>query len=298
MRARQPDREDFIVRDGVKIGFWVYENHGPTILLMPTWSIVHFRHWKMQVAYLARHFRVVAFDGRGNGVSDRPTEPAAYADVEFVADAVAVLDATDTDRAVVAGVSIGGHWAALLAGLHPHRILGAILIAPSTSLLPRAPARLAYAWDEELDTEEGWAKYNMHFWRRSYRDFTEFFFSQAFSEPHSTKQREDAVEWASETDAETLIATQLAEEVIGDDERSTLESIRCPVLLIHGTDDHIRPHPASKMLKELVGGTLLTIDGGGHCPQARDPVLVNLAIHRFVENLRTVASRQSAEVPA
>jgi len=298
MRPRQPDREDFFVRDGVKVGFAVYENDAPNILLMPTWSIVHSRHWKMQVAYLARHFRVVIFDGRGNGVSDRPAEPTAYADVEFVADAVAVLDATDTDRAVVAGVSMGGHWAALLAGLHPHRISGAILIAPSTSLMPLDTARLPYPWDKELDTEEGWAKYNMYFWRRSFRDFTEFFFSQAFSEPHSTKQREDAVEWAGETNAETLIATQLAEPVKGDDERSTLKSIRCPVLLIHGTDDHIRPHAASEMLRELVGGTLLTVEGGGHCPQARDPVLVNLAIRRFVQNLRPVPARQSAEAPA
>ena len=39
----------------------------PTILLLPTWSIVHSRHWKAQIPYLARHFRVVTFDGRGNG---------------------------------------------------------------------------------------------------------------------------------------------------------------------------------------------------------------------------------------
>ena len=44
------------------------------MLLLPTWSIVHSRHWKMQVPYLARHCRVLTFDGRGNGRSDRPDE--------------------------------------------------------------------------------------------------------------------------------------------------------------------------------------------------------------------------------
>ena len=57
----------------------------PTVFLLPTWSIIHSRHWKMQIPYLARHCRVVTFDGRGNGRSDRPA--AGYDEREFAADA-------------------------------------------------------------------------------------------------------------------------------------------------------------------------------------------------------------------
>ena len=64
--------------------------------LLPTWSIVHSRHWKMQIPYLARHCRVVTFDGRGNGRSDRPPASEAYLEREFAADALAVMDATET----------------------------------------------------------------------------------------------------------------------------------------------------------------------------------------------------------
>lgn len=286
MRARQPDREDFVVRDGVKVAFALYENEGPTILLMPTWSIVHSRHWKMQVPYLARHFRVITFDGRGNGRSDRPTEASAYDDAEFVADGVAVLDATGTDRAVVAGVSMGGHWTALLAGFHPDRVAGSILIGAVTSLIPTAhPDRFAAGFDEELESYEGWNKYNMHYWRRDYRDFTDFFFSQVFSEPHSTKQREDAMRWAAETDAETLIATRLAKMTVGRAEEAALAAIRCPVMVIHGSDDHLWHLSAGEALAKATGGTLLVIEGGGHLPQARDPVVVNRAIRQFVERV-------------
>ena len=49
--------------------------------------------WKAQIAWFARRHTVLAFDPRGNGRSDRPTDPAAYADDEFIADAIAVLDA-------------------------------------------------------------------------------------------------------------------------------------------------------------------------------------------------------------
>ena len=85
----------------------VYGEGEPTVLLMPTWSIVHSRHWKMQIPYLARHCRVLTFDGRGNGRSDRPSEPDAYREEEYAADALAVMDATATERAVLVSLSRG-----------------------------------------------------------------------------------------------------------------------------------------------------------------------------------------------
>src|SRR5438132_9215443 len=103
-RARYPDSEGYVERDGVRVHYEVFGSGEPTVLLLPTWSIIHSRHWKLQVPYLARHYRVVTFDGRGNGRSDRPSAAEAYADEEFVADALAVMDATGTERAVIAGV--------------------------------------------------------------------------------------------------------------------------------------------------------------------------------------------------
>ena len=60
MRAREPDTTGFIQRDGYKIGYEVFGDGAPTLLLLPTWQIVSSRFWKAQVAYLARRFRVVA----------------------------------------------------------------------------------------------------------------------------------------------------------------------------------------------------------------------------------------------
>src|ERR1700755_86752 len=87
-RARYPDSSGYIKRDGVRLYYEVYGSGEPTIFLLPTWSIVHSRHWKMQVPYRPRHCGVVTFDGRGTGRSDRPAEPAAYVEAEFAADAL------------------------------------------------------------------------------------------------------------------------------------------------------------------------------------------------------------------
>ena len=80
----------------MRLYYEVYGSGERTVFLLPTWSIIHSRHWKMQIPYLARHCRVLTFDGRGNGRSDRPE--SGYDEREFAADALAVMDATGTEQ--------------------------------------------------------------------------------------------------------------------------------------------------------------------------------------------------------
>ncbi|MDX6476593.1 MAG: hypothetical protein QOH95_2104 [Gaiellaceae bacterium] len=288
-RARYPDSDGWIARDGVRVHYEVFGSGEPTVLLLPTWSIVHSRAWKMQVPYLARHCRVVTFDGRGNGLSDRPDDPAAYVEEEFAADALAVLDATETARAFVVGHSMGARRGLYVAAEHPERVEGVVFIGPAVPFgVQTARARASSAFDEPLDGYEGWAKYNRHYWRSDYPDFLEFFFAQVFSEPHSTKAIEDCVGWGLDTSPETLIATQ---EAPAEDEaafRGLAERVRCPVLVIQGSDDRVRSPHSAAVLAELTGGTLVSIEGAGHAPHARDPVKVNELLRDFVAPPRTV----------
>jgi pimeloyl-ACP methyl ester carboxylesterase/predicted glycosyltransferase len=282
-RARHPDSEGHVERDGVRVHYEVFGTGEPTVLLLPTWSIVHSRAWKMQVPYLARHFRVVTFDGRGNGLSDRPEEPEAYAEEEYAADALAVLDATETARAFVVGHSMGAQRGLLLAAAHPERVDGAVFIAPAVPLAEQTPrARSMGSFDDDLDAYEGWAKFNRHHWLNDYPDFLQFFFSQIFTEPHSTKAIEDCVGWGLQTTPETLVATQLGRDLDGATIRELAARIRCPVLVIHGLADAVRSHSSGAALAELTGGTLVTLEGSGHAPHARDPVKVNLLLRDFV----------------
>ena len=79
-------------------------------------------------------------------------------------------------------------------------------IGPSTS--PSCPTRArSIDFDAERDEYEGWERFNRHYWRRDFEGFCEWFFGMMFPEPHSTRQIETGVEWASGTTAELLIKT-------------------------------------------------------------------------------------------
>jgi pimeloyl-ACP methyl ester carboxylesterase len=287
MHACEPRDDGFVERQGVKIHYEVYGDGRPTIVLLPTWAIIHKRFWKLQLAYLSRHYRVVSFDGRGNGRSDRPSGVEAYLVDEYAADTLAVLDATGTERAVLVASSCGSLWGTIVAADHPERVDGIVHIGPAVGLAPGHPERQVYRFNKELETADGWAKYNLHHWRRDYRDFLEFFFTQAFSEPHSTKQIEDCVEWGLEIDPETLASTHWATRLCRSERFLEIcVRVRCPVLVIHGNRDRLRPHAQGAALAAATSaGTLVTVEGGGHFPMTRDPVRVNLLIKQFVDRV-------------
>jgi len=281
MRACLPNSEGDVVCEGIRIHYEVFGSGEPTIILLPTWSIIHSRFWKGQVPYLARHGRVITFDGRGNGQSDRPSDPEAYDNHHFVADCLAVMVATQTDHAVLVALSMAAQWGMLLAAEHPERVDRMVFIGPSVPLPPfRVDTKDAFR--QPLTTEEGWAKYNEHYWRKDYPGFLTFFFSQCFPEPHSTKQIEDCIGWGLETTAETLIATEYASGNPDFGVEDLAARVHCPVLVIHGDHDAISPHARGKKLAELLGGDLVTLEGSGHIPLARDPVRTNLLLRDFI----------------
>jgi pimeloyl-ACP methyl ester carboxylesterase len=302
-RARYPDEAGYIERHGVKV-FWERYGEGePAVLFLPTWSIVHSRCWKAQIPYFARHSRVLTFDPRGNGRSDRPPDAAAYAEAELAADALAVMDATNTERAVLVSLSKGAQRALLLAADHPERVTAAAFIGPffPVSALHglrwrlMVHPRLRRAMFTPPPVAAGWLKFNGAHWRADYPDFVEWFMRRVYNTQHSTKQIEDSIAWALETDAETLIATvvsDLAAAATRREQTALARRVRCPVLVLSAPNDKITAHADAKALARATGGQLVSIRDGGHNPHARKPVGVNLALRRFIELTFTADSRE------
>jgi pimeloyl-ACP methyl ester carboxylesterase len=277
------------VRSGVRLYWEVYGEGRPTVLFLPSCAMVDSRVWKMQVPYLARHLRVIVFDPRGNGRSDRPGDPSAHVDAELVEDILAVLDATDTAQAV--GVSLSTAASVLLrfAVGHPDRITGAVFVAPSLHWEDEVASPLVRRFEEPVVTDVGWGRYNAQYWRRDLRGFAEFYFGEVFAEPHSTKLIDDAVGWMLASDPETLIAVERAPRLactaggpISEPDAAELANlVRCPSLVVHGDDDRVIGVGASAFLADALGCAVAVFAGGGHCVPARHPVRFNLLLRDF-----------------
>lgn len=302
MRARLPDLEGTVGRDGVNLGFEVHGDGDIAVLLLPTWTIIHSRFWKLQVPYLARHYRVVTYDGPGNGRSDRSADPRRYSAGAYAADALAVLDVCGVDRAVVVGLSLGAQYGVRLASQHPARVSALVLVGPALPLAPPAAERasIAAAFTKPYPANpRGWEKYNLAYWHDHYEDFATFFFRQVFPEPHSTKAIEDAIGWAGETGPHILEAAEAGSDSPFEGSAGSLEAgtaaadlwsglmrrLTCPVMVVHGTADRIHPHQTGAEAARIASGAFVQFGGSGHMPNVREPVRFNLELRRFIEGL-------------
>lgn len=299
-RARYPDETGFVTRpDGVRVFWERYGSGEPAIVFVPTWSIVHSRIWKAQIADFARRQRVITFDAPGNGRSDRPLDPAAYEEQAMADDIFRVLDAVGVERAVLVCLSRAAQCTLLAVGDQPERVLALAFLNPAVRLGEGLASRPDYPFDDELDTDEGWAKDNLPYWRRDFRGYLEFFFGQAFNEPHSTKQIEDAVGWGLETDPETLAATTRPPSVQPPELIRLAGAIRCPTLVIQGGADAITgPGRGIGLAEAIPGARLVLVEGGGHITEARDPILVNLLLRELVASVRRAVTPPAAESDA
>jgi pimeloyl-ACP methyl ester carboxylesterase len=145
------------VSDGIRLAF-VDEGAGEPVLLIHGFASSVRHNWIEPgwVSFLTRNgFRVIAFDNRGHGASDKLYDRALYGTPLMAADAHRLLDHLAIDRADVMGYSMGARITAFLALSHPQRVrsaifggLGANMVRPMAGTGPIAAALEAASIDE------------------------------------------------------------------------------------------------------------------------------------------------------
>jgi len=162
-----------------------------------------------------------------------------------------------------------------------------VVRAPDPGSLP--PSRVPLLG---RDPVEHWAKHDPTYWAEGYEDFLWFFFGQCFPEPHSSRQVEQAVEWGLETTPDVLVAQHRSTAPSRGAVERWCAEVTQPVLVLHGDRDLISPLSCGERIAELTGGELVTLEGCGHIPLARDPVRVNHLLRAFADRFRPPRPRR------
>ena len=199
MRAKLPDKDGFVERNGVKLHYEVYGDGPQTMVFLPPWSIVHSRVYKAQMPYFSERFRCITY----RCPRQRQVRPAGGRRRLFAGQLRrrrARRHGRHGGRQGDPGRPLLRRHARLLAGRPPSRAgEGRHPGRHGATVGPPLPAHDAQAFQAKRERFEGWDKYNRDYWLTNYPDFAEHFISNIFSEPHSTKQIEDGIEWAVDT---------------------------------------------------------------------------------------------------
>lgn len=264
-----PRREGFVERDGVRSWYAQYGDAGPWLAFAPIYQIANSYMLRGVVPWLSQHFRVVVMDLRGNGRSDRPATQDQYGLDHYYGDFVAVLDRLEVDHAAVVGISATAMCCIRLAAEQPSRVSHVVTAGGWVTMRHDQP--------EIEQRMKSLAKM-----RADWPAFADGFFGAVFSEPHSTKPYEDAVlRNAGATDGAT-VAMGL-QGWFDNDLRETCRRVQAPTLVIHGDGDRIAPFAqADAIFGNVPGARRLTIGGGGHLPNARDPIAFAHTVRDFV----------------
>jgi pimeloyl-ACP methyl ester carboxylesterase len=246
---------------------------GEPVLLIGGFTMVK-ESWELQVAELAKHFRVVSFDNRGVGETTVPSQPFTVADM--AADTVALMDALDIDSAHVFGVSMGGLIAQVLALDHPQRVKKVVLgctthggrhaVQPQKEVM----ALLGKAADPSIPVEE------------SVRMRLPVVFSERFMREEPERLEEFVRSSVQYYPTPEGAAGQMGALSVFNVKRR-LGEIRCPVLAITGSEDRMMPPENSRLLAEgIEGAEQYTVDEAGHNFFLEKPDEVNRVLIDFL----------------
>jgi 3-oxoadipate enol-lactonase len=231
----------FAERDGTRL-YWEEAGSGDPVLLIMGLGM-NATGWWRTIPLLAGRYRVLAFDNRGVGRSDRP--PGPYSVPQLADDAVAILDAADEQRAHIYGISLGGMIAQEVVLRHPERVRGLVLGAttPGGNLgVPAGEDTLAFFRRRGgMPAEEAvWASVPYNYSPRTRRE-------------HGERIAEDIAQRLRYPIEAAPYLAQL-EAALGHDAGARLPSIAAPTLVVHGEADVMVPPPNGERLAAAIPG--------------------------------------------
>lgn len=212
--------------------------------------------WSKQIPAFSELFRVLVFDNRGSGESDKPDEP--YSIPMFTADTLALMRALGIEKAHVMGASLGGLIAQELVVTHPETVDRLVLVCTTSngprsirpslwSLIPML-FRLRRTGDPAADTRRAFSIFAHPRWMEANPD-----------------EVEEYVAWRVDHPQPRFAFKRQRGAIKGFHREDRLGAIAAPTLIVHGDSDRIAPAANARTLGELIpNAEVVILEESGH----------------------------------
>jgi 3-oxoadipate enol-lactonase len=268
--------------DGTRIHYEVTGKSGATPVLMIQGLGASKNAWNLQRIAMATRFRIISFDNRGAGRSEKPTEPFTLE--QMADDALAVLDAAGIETAHVVGASMGGVISQIVAVKYPHRVRSLTLVCTACRNHP---------WRQEL--LQSWAKTaadkgmievgkEAAQWVMSPRSFRRLVPAFTWMGPLAALRPRHS--FVSQIDAILNTREDLVDQ---------LSTITAPTMVIVGNQDILTPRGDSEEIAERIPNSeLVVISGAAHGLMMEHSSTFNKILIEFLQRteLARVAEQQ------
>ena len=262
--------------DGTRIHYEVTGKSGATPVLMIQGLGASKNAWNLQRIAMATRFRIISFDNRGAGRSDKPTEPFTLE--QMADDALAVLDAAGIETAHVVGASMGGVISQIVAVKFPHRVRSLTLVCTACRNHP---------WRQEL--LQLWAKTaadkgmievgkEAAQWVMSPRSFRRLVPAFTWMGPLAVLRPRHS--FVSQIDAILNTREDLVDQ---------LSTITAPTMVIVGNQDILTPRGDSEEIAERIpNAELVVISGAAHGLMMEHSTTFNRILIEFLQRTELV----------
>ena len=252
---------------------------GPPVVLIHGWPLSS-ESWNAQFSVLAQEgYRVVAYDRRGFGQSDKPA--GGYDYDTLTADLDGLLTELDLRDVTLVGFSMGGGEVARYISKYGQELLRSVVFASAvppymlkTEDNPDGPLTKAHAESMTADLTADRASF--------FDQFTSAFFSVGGELKVTEEQRQEAVNVCMQSDQKAALACMSS--FATEDFRADLPSITVPTLVIHGDGDGVVPFAGSgaRTHAAILHSELVVLEAAPHGCNVSHPAEFNAALLAFL----------------